>query len=73
MNEFLSTLPKDKQDSVEGAQSNTTYRFGDGKEAKAVRTIKTPVIIGNKNYSMAVVLAGIPFFLEQEYSLLQAE
>ena len=54
MNEYLNTLPKDKLESVEVANSNSTYRFGDGKETKAVKTIKTPVIIGNKNYVMEV-------------------
>lgn len=50
MNEYLSTLPKKILALVESTQSNLTYRFGDGKEAKAVQTIKTPVLIGNKNF-----------------------
>ena len=47
MNEYLSALPKDKLALVGSTQSNSTYRFGDGKEAKAVQT---SVITGNKNF-----------------------
>ena len=50
MNEYLSTLPKDKLALVESTLSNLTYIFGDGRDVKAVQTIKAPVIIGKNNF-----------------------
>ena len=54
MKKYLNTFPKNKSALVESIQSSSTKRFGGNKEAKAVQTIKSPAIIGNKNYFMEV-------------------
>ena len=65
--EYLSTLPKDRLSTVEVTETST-YRFGDGKEAKAVQRIKTLVTIGNKSYVMEVdiVDSEIPLLISKK-------
>ena len=68
MEEYLSTLPNDWKKLVKTDKTaNSMYRFGDGKESKAVRNVVTPVAIGNKQYMMSidVVKNDIPLLISK--------
>ena len=67
MDEFVATLSQEDRNLVSEVKSKAMFRFGDGKEALAEKTMTIPVFIGNSKYMIEseIVDNEIPLLLSR--------
>ena len=65
MNEYIDMLSIEDKESIEESESDSMYRFGDGKESNALKNLKISIVIGNK-LSVDVVKNDIPLLISRK-------
>ena len=54
VNEFLNAMSPDETKSIKEVPSQSVFRFGDGVEAKSLKRITLPILIGSKGVKIDV-------------------
>ena len=67
LDRYIDNLCEDDTKSITTSDSKSSYRFGDGKPAHSIKSVKIPAIIGNTKVSIItdVVLCDIPLLLSR--------